>query len=116
MSFWQNVEDECLYRGISRKELALTANFSVNTISSGLKRNTMPPADLALRISKALGVPLERLLISDMKNLPATNTITTSSRQKLFNKYISFIEKLDSFDKETTKSILNIIEKIAKVE
>lgn len=113
MGFWQNVEDECLYRGISRKELALTANFSVNTISSGLKRNTMPPADLALRISKALGVQIERLLISDMKTQPHTNTITTSSRQKLFNKYMPFIEKLDCLDKETVKSVLNIIEKLS---
>lgn len=34
MGFWQNVEDECDYLGISRKELAEKAGFSVHTISN----------------------------------------------------------------------------------
>lgn len=62
MGFWNNVENECEYRNISRKELAAAAGFSVNTISTGLKRNGMPEADLALRISRVLNVPLEELL------------------------------------------------------
>ena len=59
MGFWQNVEDECEFLGISRKELAEKANFSVHTISNGIRRDGMPAADLALRISKALAVQLE---------------------------------------------------------
>ena len=54
MGFWHNVENECEYRGISRKELASAADFSVHTISNGIKRNSIPSVDIALRISHIL--------------------------------------------------------------
>ena len=63
MGFWQNVEDECEYRGISRKELAAAAHFSVHTISTGIKRDGVLEADLALRIADALDVPVIELFM-----------------------------------------------------
>ena len=65
MGFWHNVENECEYRGISRKELASAADFSVHTISNGIKRNSIPYADTALKVAKFLGVSLEYLLGMD---------------------------------------------------
>ena len=112
MGFWQNVENECEYLGISRKELAANAHFSVNTISNGIRRNGMPAADLALRISKALNVPLEKLL--DIYR--TEEQITTSTKQKnkkLLIKYSQIIQKLDSLNDKSKKAVMTLIEELS---
>ena len=114
MGFWQNVENECEYLGISRKELSEKANFSVHTISNGIKRNGMPAADLALRISRALNVPLEKLL--DMTPKDTESFIEESEKQKrvkkLFSKYLNLVEKIDSLQDESKKAVITVIEKL----
>lgn len=62
MGFWKNVDEELEYIGKSRKELAAEVGFDVTNISFGIKRNSIPSADTALKISKVLGVSLEYLL------------------------------------------------------
>ncbi|MBE6350299.1 MAG: bacteriophage CI repressor [Spirochaetaceae bacterium] len=117
MGFWQNVESECEYKGISRKELASVASFSVHTISNGIKRNGMPAVDIALRISRALKVPLEKLL--DENSLETTNAEKSFSaeedieiKKNLFYKYYPFIQKLESLPPDTTKAVYTIIERL----
>lgn len=108
MGFWQNVEDECEYRGISRKELAEKAHFSVHTISNGIKRNGMPAADLALRISKVLNVPLENLLNLNEKNMSLEGK-QQKQNQKLFNEYLPLLKKIDSLKSDSKKAVFTII-------
>lgn len=117
MGFWHNVEAECEYRGITRKELASVARFSVHTISNGIKRDGMPAADIALRISRALEVPLEKLL--DETSLAKTNHEKTTSsendieiKKNLFYKYYPVIQKLETLPPDTTKALYTIIEKL----
>ncbi len=62
MGFWEHVDEELKFLGMSRKELALQADFPDSYISKGIKRNSIPAADLALRIAHALNIPLETLL------------------------------------------------------
>lgn len=62
MGFWQNVDNEREYKCISRKELSKAAGFSLNCISTGIVRNSIPAADLALRIARVLNVSVEKLL------------------------------------------------------
>ena len=112
MGFWQNVDNECEYRGISRKELAKTANFSVNTISSGIKRNGMPTADLALRISKVLNVPLEKLLDISIDEKPAENVETEQQDRKLFFKYLPLIKKISQLKTDSQKAVFTIVENL----
>ena len=109
MGFCRNVDVECEYRGISRKELAAAAQFSVNTISSGIKRDGMPEADLALRISKVLGVSIENLLgeTEDCGVYPFANV---HQRQKLINTYMPYIQKLEKMPKIAKQAILTLIE------
>ena len=116
MGFWNNVLEECEYRGISRKELAQGASFSVHTISNGLKRDGMPAADIALRISKFLEIPLEKLLdettkktnikpilVENLEHLKSLNldysnirsvsiTSGASTPENLVNKIIEYLE------------------------
>ncbi|MCK9169932.1 MAG: helix-turn-helix transcriptional regulator [Treponema sp.] len=112
MGFWNNVELECRYKGITRKELAAAAHFSVNTISTGLKRNGMPAADLALRISKVLGIPLEQLLESRESTVSRENISDIYERQKLLLQYLPYIEKLKQMPRETAEAVLTIIDNI----
>ncbi len=114
MGFWQNVDDECEYLGITRKELAEKAGFSVHTISNGIKRNGMPAADLALRISKVLNVSLEKLLgVSDLDGLKkATESEKNQKNKQLFAVYLPVIEKLNKMEDESRKAVFKIIEKI----
>ena len=97
MGFWQNVEDECDYLGISRKELAEKAGFSVHTISNGIKRDGMPTADLAVKISKILNVPLEKLLEFKEDNKKSDNKDIENKNinRKLFSTYLPLIKKID---------------------
>ncbi|MBQ9205555.1 MAG: helix-turn-helix domain-containing protein [Treponema sp.] len=69
MNFWEVVVDELAYQGRTRKWLAAEAKFDASTIGTGLRRNSMPQVDLALRIAAALDVPVEYLVTG--KNPPS---------------------------------------------
>lgn len=62
MGFWQNVDEELKFSGMTRKELAAKANFPDSYIPKGIKRNSIPSADLAVRIAHVLKTSLESLL------------------------------------------------------
>lgn len=108
MGFWQNVEDECEYLGISRKELAEKAKFSVHTISNGIRRDGMPAADLALRISKALNISLEKLLDWN-ENIEPMESSEQIENQKLLLKYLPVLKKINEMNSDSKKAVLTII-------
>ena len=62
MNFWKKVNSELLYLGKTRKELANAIGFDAANISFGIKRNSIPAADTALKVSRFLGVSLDYLL------------------------------------------------------
>lgn len=115
MSFWQNVEREIEYKGISRKELAFRANIAYQGIGLGIERESMPRVDTALKIAKVLEVPLEYLIDEkDLEIRPATeglskeektqtNQNNSSSLQQTENQYIEFYRRnrkiIDSLEK-----------------
>ncbi len=100
MNFWKKVDSELSYLGKTRKELASAVGFDVANISFGIKRNSIPAADTALKVARFLGVSLDYLL--DMQE---------ESIQNSQNKQISQIENnlrrfspgdLDAIDKVVT--------------
>ena len=115
MSFWQNVEREIEYKGISRKELAFRANIAYQGIGLGIERESMPRVDTALKIARVLEVPLEYLIDEkDLEIRPAaeslskeektqTNQENNFSLQKTENQYIEFYRRnrkiIDSLEK-----------------
>ena len=62
MNFWKKVDSELSYLGKTRKELAVAVGFDAATISFGIKRNSIPAADTALKVARFLGVSLDYLL------------------------------------------------------
>ena len=115
MSFWQNVEREIEYKGISRKELAFRANIAYQGIGLGIERESMPRVDTALKIAKVLEVPLEYLIDEkDLEIRPAIESLskeekTQTDQNKSFslhqteNQYIEFYRRnrkiIDSLEK-----------------
>lgn len=102
MNFWERVDSELKFLGKTRKELATAVGFDAANISFGIKRNSIPYADTALKVSRFLGVSLDYLL--DMDEEPSQNT---------FNKQILEIEnKLRRFSQNDLNAILTVINAI----
>ena len=115
MSFWQNVEREIEYKGISRKELAFRANIAYQGIGLGIERESVPRVDTALKIAKVLEVPLEYLIDEkDLEIRPAAESLSkeekaqtdqnnSSSLHQTENQYIEFYRRnrkiIDSLEK-----------------
>ena len=102
MGFWQNVDAELKFSGMSRKELAVKADFPDSYISKGIKRNSMPAADLAVRISHVLKTPLESLLSINEKQEAIIN-----ENKEFFEQW----KKLSSIQKEKLIEFLRSMSK-----
>ena len=76
MNFWEKVDSELKYLGKSRKELAAAVGIDPANISFGIKRNSIPYADTALKVARFLGVPLEILL-----NMPSDTEVDSTNPQ-----------------------------------
>lgn len=120
MNFWETVDAEREYKNISRKELAYEAGFSLNCISTGIARGSIPAADVAYRIAKVLGVSVEYLLLGGN-----TKTAQSSQESQKTNintevierskKYIKNYELIDSFERlpeSLQKSLIALVQEI----
>ena len=92
MSFWQNVESELTYRNMTRKELAEKASFAVSGMSLGLAHNSIPNADVAVRIADVLGVSVEYLVTGK------TGRILSKENSELINHIMTDLQKLSTYD------------------
>ena len=63
--FWMNVRKVLPYKNLEVKDLAFRAGVPYSTIINGMNKNSMPRADLALRISRILNMSIESLLGED---------------------------------------------------
>ncbi len=102
MNFWKKVDEELSFLGKSRKELANSMGFDAAIISFGIKRNSVPAADTALKVARFLGVSIDYLL--DMNEEPNQNTS---------NLQISEIEnRLRRFSQNDLNAILTVVNAI----
>lgn len=63
MTFKDRVREEMKFQGLTAKELAAKADINLNTLNIYIGyRAAMPSAEAALKIARALSVPLEYLL------------------------------------------------------
>ena len=102
MNFWERVDSELKFLGKTRKELATAVGFDVANISFGIKRNSIPYADTALKVSRFLGVSLDYLL--DMNE---------EQKESTSNQQISEIEnRLRRFSQNDLNAILTVVNAI----
>lgn len=122
MTFWETVDSEREYKNLSRKELAYLANFSINSIPTGIARGSIPAADVAYRIAKVLGVSVEYLLLGgDSKTAQSSQetqkTKINSEVIERSKKYVKYYELIDNFEKlpeNIQKSVLSLIQEMNK--
>lgn len=124
MSFWEKVEKELEYRGISRKELAFRANIAYQGIGLGIERNSMPRADTAVKISKVLNVPLEYLLEKKDIELKSESDINIIEKKfensnedeclRLFYKNKELIENLEKIPSNIKEPVIGMILRLGK--
>ena len=110
MNFWKKVDDELVYKGMSRKELAIKADFDASYIPKGIARNSVPAADLALRIAHALHVTPEYLL--DMDGSSSIEAIGNETNIQLLKKYqplLTEFEKLEDVPRKKLFEFLNAL-------
>ena len=90
MSFRENLREAIDLNGLEQKELAHEANVSLRNIENYLRENaSIPAADKAVRIARALGVTVEYLVTG--QNLLADQTTLDDPEMK---KLIVSIKKL----------------------
>ena len=86
-----------MYKGMSRKRLAYLANISYSTISNGFDRNSMPQADVAVRVAKSLNTTVESLM-GDSAGEVHTPDGTSSEERELRSSLEDFYRNKDVLD------------------
>ena len=80
MGFAENLKQELMYTGMLKKELAIMSGVNKRAIDTYVRTNSsMPPADTAVKIAKALGVSVEYLVTGEDSITPKEiNQLTRS--------------------------------------
>jgi transcriptional regulator with XRE-family HTH domain len=66
MGFGENLKQELVYNGMLKKELAAKAGVQKRAIDTYVRtKASMPSADVAVKIAKALGVTVEYLVTGE---------------------------------------------------
>lgn len=117
MNFWEIVDSEREYKNISRKELAYLADFSVNSIPTGIARGSIPAADVAYRIAKVLGVTVEYLLLggnvqSQQKINENNKNLEIIERSKKYTKNHELIDNFEKLPNNLQKSVEDLVQTI----
>lgn len=116
MSFWQNVEREIEYKGISRKELAFRANIAYQGIGLGIERESMPRVDTALKIAKVLEVPLEYLIDEkDLEIRPAAESLSKEEKKQTDQNKSSYLHQTENQYIEFYRRNRKIIDSLEKI-
>ncbi|MBR1403369.1 MAG: helix-turn-helix transcriptional regulator [Treponema sp.] len=110
MGFWENVDSELKYQGKSRKELAQAFGFDPTTISKGISNNSVPLADMALKIADYLDVSLEYLLGLPEKSKATDDKENLEKSQALhfYHKYHDLIEKCEELSSDKIKLLSDV--------
>jgi len=71
MGFGENLKQELAYNGMLKKELSAVSGVHKRAIDTYVRTNaSMPPADTAVKIAKALGVTVEYLVTGEDSSMP----------------------------------------------
>ena len=118
MNFWEVVDSEREYKNLSRKELAYLADFSVNSIPTGIARGSIPAADVAYRIAKVLGVSVEYLLLGEksqnqQKISDSSKNNEIIERSKKYTKNHELIDNFEKLPDSIQKSVEDLIQNLS---
>jgi transcriptional regulator with XRE-family HTH domain len=108
-NFRQILREELDYQGMTVKELAAKSEVAKGALDSYLgKQASMPPADAAARLAKALGVTLEYLLSGHDNNRETPAPFFSSPSKR------SLLRLFDELLPEDQKLALDLIKTLKK--
>lgn len=91
MRFRENLKAELTYQGILVKELSAKTGISKRTLDNYLReKGSMPPADYAVLIAKALNTSVEYLVTGE----------TSSNSDSQLKKYLILFSQLSKSDQD----------------
>ena len=112
MGFWETVDSELKYQDKTRKQLAQNLGFDATTISKGVSNNSVPLADMALKIADFLGVSLEYLLGLPEKSKKSDNKTDIEKTKALhyYRKYHNLIDICEKLSPDKIKLLSDVAE------
>ena len=112
-TFWGRVLYLLDCKDISRKEFAYTVGISYSSIHNGNERNSIPSADIALKIADVLNTSIEYLVYGNKTLPPAADASTQNSESNneklLYRKNKDIIDALEAMPAQAQKSIREMI-------
>lgn len=111
MSFKENLKEAMYLKGFTTAQLSELTNINSGTISSYLKtKNSMPPADKALKLAKALGVSVDFLV-----NGFDSKTESSIQQKSPFSiEVFKIAQKMDGLEKDELSIITSMIDLLKK--
>ncbi|MBQ3825821.1 MAG: helix-turn-helix transcriptional regulator [Spirochaetaceae bacterium] len=114
-TFWGRVLYILDSKDISRKEFAVAAGISYSSIHNGSERNSIPSADVALRIAETLETSIEYLVYGNTCNKCPTKTFLQHKDEKLlYRRNKEIIDALEEMPPQAQRSIREMIVSIKK--
>lgn len=105
-TFADRLREEMDYSGLSRKELAYTADIKIRALDMYLgTQGSMPPADVAVRLAKSLNVTVEYLVNGEV------NGKILERKAPQIEHLVSSVKTLSDFDVETLQIIADRMNK-----
>ena len=112
--FWQRVDDELEFLGINRASLARECEFRLTNIGKGLKLDSTPSADTAVKIASVLGVSVE-YLVNGVENTKSTEVLESEQNQlRLYRKHSEIIKKCEQLSPEKEKILILVADNMEK--
>lgn len=112
-SFWVNVKNQLPYKDLEVKDLAFRAGVPYSTIINGMNKNSMPHADIALKISKILNMSLESLLGEENVRVSGMDSLNQNDLEKkeleLYRKNKVLIDALEEIPAPLRDSIQDLV-------
>lgn len=109
MGFKENLRDEITYQGLLIKEVAAKAGLPQNTLSNYLRENSsIPSADIAVKIAKALNVTVE-FLVTGIKTSPSDKSKQIKTYPAEIRIIADELEKMNSKEKKLVKALIKEI-------
>ena len=111
MSFKENLKEAMYLKGFTTAQLSELTKINYGTISSYLKtKNSMPPADKALKLAKALDVSVDFLV-----NGFDSKTESSIQQKSPFSiEVFKIAQKMDGLDKEELAIITSMVDLLKK--
>ncbi len=111
MSFNENLKEAMFCKNLTTMQLAVITDINAGTISNYLKtKGSMPPADKALKLAKALDVSVD-FLINGFNSKSNIEALQRKSLPVEIYRIAQDMTKLEKDELSAVKSVVNVMKK-----